>query len=271
MKNFNNFAQIPEALIYDKEVSGNAIKVYGCLDRHLNKKTGKCFPGHRRISDLTGLSRSCIQRCLKILQNKGLKIRPGEPGYSNNYELIPLGKVALKEGHSPAQKEDHPGPIERQLLAYNEGTPGPNKEQPPALQEVHNDSLLTIGKNETNLTKAKDDSKDSPSADSVGSSDFKIFNDWYSKTFLEMFKEAYPFNGAKDGQAVKRLLKAYDVETIKAKVLAAFKSSNSFHQNAARSIALFASVASQIEIKSNTWTNDPYAHLVKKVVNHDTE
>ena len=267
MKNCTNFAQIPEALIYDKEVSGNAIKVYGCLDRHLNKRTGQCFPGHRRISKLTGLSRSCVQKCLKILGNKGLKIKSGALGYSNSYELIPIGRVALKEGHSPDLKKVIPDLTEWPLPDYKKDTTGPNTEQPPALQEVHNDSLLTIGKRNRNLTKTKNESKDSPSAGSLGSSDFKIFNDWYSKTFQEMCKEAYPYNGAKDAKAVKRLLFTYDLETLKAKVLSAFKSSDVFHQKAARSIALFASVVSQIQINPKDDCPSKYDHLVKVVKN----
>lgn len=122
LRGLNYYAQIPESLIYDKYAPKNALRIYGSLDRHANKKTGECYPGHRRIGKLTGSSRSEVQKCLAYLKDAGyIAIKKQKKGV-NKYVLLPSwiwrkGKGALPQGH-----------------------PSPTTGHPPALSQVHNQS-----------------------------------------------------------------------------------------------------------------------------------
>lgn len=64
------FAPMPEALLYDHEVDNLAFRVYGALMRH-GLDPDSCFPSHRRIGELLGISERSVQRPLRTLEQRG--------------------------------------------------------------------------------------------------------------------------------------------------------------------------------------------------------
>lgn len=64
------FAPIPEALLYDSTVDHLAVRVYGALARH-GMDPASCYPSHRRLAQLVGVSPRSVQRPLKVLEEAG--------------------------------------------------------------------------------------------------------------------------------------------------------------------------------------------------------
>lgn len=205
-REINLYARIPEDLVYckDKEMPVHTLKVYGVLDRHLNQKTGECFPGHRRMQEKIGVSRSQIQKSLDYLEKKGFIRITQVDGQSNRYELMPVGNlqvggVAPQEGHLSG-------------VAPGEVRGGPPQRQGVALPEVHNESLLT-----------RDSNKRTPSLSVVEKPSEKSFQarfvDWFGEAYREQFGKPYAASKA-DFVMVAQTLKAFsasegDFETLK--------------------------------------------------------
>ncbi|NJD65647.1 MAG: hypothetical protein FIB00_10450 [Chloroflexi bacterium] len=79
------FAQIPEAVLY-ADVSGNAVRLYGILQRHVARRT----PYHPSRAELAALSRSSIDsvdRGLRELAKSGLVVI-SKAGSFNRYQLL---------------------------------------------------------------------------------------------------------------------------------------------------------------------------------------
>lgn len=72
------FAQVPEALLYDASVSPNAVRVYGCLQRH-GDSPENCYPSHRRIASFLNLSERSIPRLIDELEAGGWVTRVKRP------------------------------------------------------------------------------------------------------------------------------------------------------------------------------------------------
>lgn len=66
------FAVVPEWVLFS--VSGNAVKVYGLIDRHADGN-GHAFPSLKRLSDLADVSRDTIKRAIKELEDVGALVR----------------------------------------------------------------------------------------------------------------------------------------------------------------------------------------------------
>lgn len=64
------FAPIPEAMVYDPGINSNAMRVYAILARH-GEDPHSCYPSHRRIGELSGLSPRSIPRLVKDLEEAG--------------------------------------------------------------------------------------------------------------------------------------------------------------------------------------------------------
>jgi len=104
------FAQILELVGYDINISGNALKVYFCLIRHLNETTGQCNPGHRRIAKLTGLSRPLVGRCLKSLEKNGhIKVIKNDKKNNESDSYVILSKVVTKHSQHVEINHSHGG------------------------------------------------------------------------------------------------------------------------------------------------------------------
>jgi 5-methylcytosine-specific restriction endonuclease McrA len=193
------YAMIPESLIYDHFSPANAVKVYGALDRHMNKKTRECFPGQRRIAELTGIARSNVQKCLGYLEKRGyLKVERNDDR-PNHYHLMPVGglKEALPEG-TPGLSEATPAP--------GEGSTGPPGDKNAALHE---------GLKHSSLTKENKQSEDPEKTLLLKS--IKAFTDAWVKEYPEAhatIKDGvkqtapYSFAGSKDRQSAERIVKA---------------------------------------------------------------
>lgn len=85
------FAPIPEALVFDPALSGNAVRVYAILARH-GMDPGSCYPSHRRIGELSGLSQRSIPRLLTDLAEAGWvtiihRFTPSGDPDSNAYQV----------------------------------------------------------------------------------------------------------------------------------------------------------------------------------------
>ena len=78
------FAQVPEALIFDPEVSPGAKAIYMVLLRH-GTDPGRCFPSHDRIAGYVGLSPRSIPRLVIELEEAGWVRRVIRTGTSNGY------------------------------------------------------------------------------------------------------------------------------------------------------------------------------------------
>lgn len=65
-----HFAPVPEGLVYDLKVDPLAVRVYATLMRHgLTPDT--CFPSHKRIGALIGVSERSVQRPVRTLEQQG--------------------------------------------------------------------------------------------------------------------------------------------------------------------------------------------------------
>ena len=53
------------------QVDGNTFKVGFAISKHLNERTGECFPSIERIAAVTGLSRSAVNRAIDKLREGG--------------------------------------------------------------------------------------------------------------------------------------------------------------------------------------------------------
>ncbi len=70
-----------------KEVSPkirpNALSVLLAIAIHLNKQSGRCFPSHKRLMDLTGLGRDAVYNALDVLKKEKL-LKSNQPIDSKN-------------------------------------------------------------------------------------------------------------------------------------------------------------------------------------------
>lgn len=57
------------------------------LLRYRNNKTGLCYPSQNTLADLTGLSRSGVQKALRALRKKNFLTSDETPGSSNRYSM----------------------------------------------------------------------------------------------------------------------------------------------------------------------------------------
>jgi hypothetical protein len=68
------FAPIPEQLLFDPSIDTTAKCVYAVLLRH-GMSPDDCYPSHKRIGDLLGMSARSIQRPLRVLEDAGWVLR----------------------------------------------------------------------------------------------------------------------------------------------------------------------------------------------------
>lgn len=65
-----HWAPIPQAVLYDQDLSDKAVRVYGALMRH-GLDPSSCFPSHARIAELIGCSKRSVQRPVVELETAG--------------------------------------------------------------------------------------------------------------------------------------------------------------------------------------------------------
>lgn len=64
------FAPIPEALLYDDELSPLAVRIYGVLARH-GMTPESCYPSHAAIAERVGCKSRSVQKPLRDLEHAG--------------------------------------------------------------------------------------------------------------------------------------------------------------------------------------------------------
>lgn len=87
------FGKLPTQVLYSKKLSSNAKVIYAALDKFAGNDTQKCFPGQRRVSDLTGMSLSSVNRAvLELSEARFIRVekKTSRHGLRNEYVLLPL-------------------------------------------------------------------------------------------------------------------------------------------------------------------------------------
>lgn len=64
------FAMIPEAMLFDPDIPGEAVKVFGVLHRY-GSTPDKCFPSLRIVAGKAGLTVRSVRRHVALLEAKG--------------------------------------------------------------------------------------------------------------------------------------------------------------------------------------------------------
>jgi hypothetical protein len=87
------YCRIPLPLVdamADRRISANALLVYVTLDHHCNRQTGKCWPGLRCISSMSGLSINTVRRMLADLERQKFitVLRPDNQRQPTIYTLL---------------------------------------------------------------------------------------------------------------------------------------------------------------------------------------
>lgn len=125
------FAVVPEWVL-DLPMSAQAVRVYCCLRRYADNKTGECWPSRRTLAMRSRTSITTLDRCLKELVDHGailMERRKGSNGdwTSNLYtvlsmpdgvasDLIPPRPVLAATGGSKDDALTKPNVNERQEL-----------------------------------------------------------------------------------------------------------------------------------------------------------
>lgn len=88
------FAPVPEALLFDPNLSSHAKVVWGVLDRRIDNRPdsdteGCAFPGREWIAETMGVSTDTVDRALKALEEAGwILVERPKGGRRNVYELL---------------------------------------------------------------------------------------------------------------------------------------------------------------------------------------
>jgi hypothetical protein len=81
------FAPIPEALLLDSRVSGDAVRLWGLLDRTASRD--RIFPGRTRLAKQLGVSVATLDRKIAELSDAGwLHVKRRGQGRTNVYTLL---------------------------------------------------------------------------------------------------------------------------------------------------------------------------------------
>lgn len=150
---------------------------------------GPAWPGTERLAKLCSCSKRVIFRAIKELEQTGYLVVNRAKGQVNIYKF--LTKTGVPE--SPVDQE---------------------AEKPVTVG--HPVSLKPVTQGNTNETLT---SNEKPSSAVAEPSQSKEFIQWWTEQFEAKFKSKYLFQGGKDGMAVKRLLTAFSLDELKAKVV----------------------------------------------------
>lgn len=130
VENEARFAMVPEALLYDRSVSPDAVRVYGALLRH-GDDPANCYPSHRRLADLLGRSMRSIPRWIAELQSAGwVEI---VQRYDNRGDQVANGYRVFMTPRRAGQRAPH---------ADERGAPPAEQRDPPTLYSAPNDSQV---------------------------------------------------------------------------------------------------------------------------------
>lgn len=152
-----HFAQLPEWVLYHPDLSAQAVRVFGALDRHAGT-AGSCYPSLSRLSQLLGCSQDTVRRALADLAEVGaVTVIPtyveatGEDGEptgkmrqtANTYELhgAPPSEVAAPPPSTSATPPPSADAGPRRRARKNESQKEPRGDQ--RLVGVSDDALAS--------------------------------------------------------------------------------------------------------------------------------
>jgi hypothetical protein len=100
------FAIIPEALLYDKQISANAVRLYGILNRYANNQ-GKAWPSRKTLADQMALSVATVDRAKEELEGAGWltvehRLSASGDHTSNVYTLYTTSSPVTRGGSTSA-------------------------------------------------------------------------------------------------------------------------------------------------------------------------
>lgn len=100
VKSEQYFAIIPEALLYDKSLSANAVRLYGILNRYANNQ-GKAWPSRKTLADQMALSVATVDRAKEELEGAGWlgvehRVGPAGDPTSNVYTLYTTSSQVMR-------------------------------------------------------------------------------------------------------------------------------------------------------------------------------
>lgn len=137
---YGAFAQIPEVLVRDPEVSDRAIRIYALLWTYSAEKSRRAWPTRKTMAETLGVSRDTVDRGLRELEARGaIAIESdfqGERQTSNIYTILVLAETpkVMHRGRKSAPPQLSTG-------AANMPTPGAanmrHQEQEPQEQEIY--------------------------------------------------------------------------------------------------------------------------------------
>lgn len=102
VKSDQYFAIIPEALLYDKTISSNAVRLYGILNRYANYQ-GKAWPSRKTLADQMALSVATVDRAKEELEAAGWlsvehRVSAAGDHTSNIYTLYTTSSPVMRGG-----------------------------------------------------------------------------------------------------------------------------------------------------------------------------
>lgn len=80
------------------EIGMNAFGVWTAIKFHADYETGKAWPGMRRLGELTGLSKSTVDRCIHTLEKARL-LRVAKRAKGRGLEYIARERLAVRLGN----------------------------------------------------------------------------------------------------------------------------------------------------------------------------
>lgn len=143
VEDVETWAKLPEALLYDTEISDKAIRIFGCLYRH-GVTPGSCYPGKKRIAECIGGSARSVDRPLLRLLEKGWIRRykrwtKAGMRAANGYALA-LDPARAKRNASTFERNPEPDELRQGRIQKAEAAFEQRSEAPPA-QESANGSV----------------------------------------------------------------------------------------------------------------------------------
>ena len=104
------FLDLECGFLSDRRLGKNDLKVLIVLIAHWNTTTKECFPGHKRLSEMTGIHYTHISTSVRRLCEFGWIKKTARPGKSNSYQI--LGPLAeFDKGQSKVLAETAKTPI----------------------------------------------------------------------------------------------------------------------------------------------------------------
>ena len=79
------------------EIGMNAYGVWTAIKYHADYETGKSWPGMRRLGELTGLSKSTVDRCIDTLEKAHL-LRVAKRDKGRGLEYVARERLAIRVG-----------------------------------------------------------------------------------------------------------------------------------------------------------------------------